>query len=137
MSSEITNVSKLVPLTVLSNKQNDPKKASSISATQESQLADASKEGLKGQASESKPDAKEVSLASVKAAAAKGNSIFQETNRNLEFHVDDSTKKVVVKIIDSKSGDVVQQIPSEDMLAYIKRMQELDGKQGTLLQDKA
>lgn len=135
MNSEITNVSKLVPLTVLSNKQNDPK-ASSVGAAQEP-LTDASKEGLKGQAVEIKPDAKEVSLASVKAAAAKGNSIFQETNRNLEFHVDDSTKKIVVKVIDSKSGDVVQQIPSEDMLAYIKRMQELDGKQGTLLQDKA
>jgi len=55
----------------------------------------------------------------------------------LEFHVDDSTKKVVVKIIDSKSGDVVQQIPTEDMLTYIKRMQELDGGQGAMLQDRA
>ncbi len=136
MNSEITNVSKLVSLTVLSNKQNDPK-AASIVTVQKPQLAEVSKKGLKEQAAEPRSDAKETSLASVKAAAAKGNSIFQETNRDLEFHVDDSTKKVVVKIVDSKSGDVVQQIPSEDMLAYIKRMQELDGKQGTLLQDKA
>jgi len=136
MNSEITNVSQLVPLTVPSNKQNVPK-IPSIATEQESKPVDVSKEGVKGQAVEPKADAGELSLASVKAAAAKGNSILQEANRNLEFHVDDSTKKVVVKVIDSKSGDVLQQIPSEDMLAFIKRMQELDGKQGAMLQDKA
>ncbi|MDD2800338.1 MAG: flagellar protein FlaG [Methylococcales bacterium] len=51
--------------------------------------------------------------------------------------MDESTQKVVVKIVDSKSGDVVRQIPSEDMLTFIKRMQELDGQQGTMLQDRA
>ncbi|MGZ8157550.1 MAG: flagellar protein FlaG [Methylobacter sp.] len=136
MNSEITNVSQLVPLTVPSNKQNAPK-IPSIATEQESKPVDVSKEGVKGQTVEPKADAGELSLASVKAAAAKGNSILQEANRNLEFHVDDSTKKVVVKVIDSKSGDVLQQIPSEDMLAFIKRMQELDGKQGAMLQDKA
>jgi flagellar protein FlaG len=72
----------------------------------------------------------------VKTAATKGNSILQEINRNLEFQVDDSTQKVVVKIVDSKSGDVVRQIPTEEMLAFIKRMQEMEGDQGTLLQDR-
>jgi len=136
MNSEITNVSKLAPLTVLSNKQSDSK-ASSIATAQ--QPVGVSKDGLKEPTADSKPDAQaqEASLASVKEAAAKGNAIFQETNRDLEFHVDDSTKKVVVKIIDSKSGDVVQQIPTEDMLTYIKRMQELDGGQGAMLQDRA
>lgn len=134
MNGEITNISKLAPLTILSNKQSDSKTSSVASAQQP---ADVPKDGLKGQAADSKSDAKETSLVSVKEAAAKGNAIFQETNRDLEFHVDDSTKKVVVKIVDSKSGDVVQQIPTEDMLSYIKRMQELEGGQGAMLQDKA
>ncbi|MDP3334679.1 MAG: flagellar protein FlaG, partial [Methylococcaceae bacterium] len=96
-----------------------------------------SEEFLNSQNAASKADRKETSLELVKSAAAQGNSILQATNRNLEFQVDDSTKKVVVKIVDSKSGDVVRQIPSEDMLAFIKRMQDLEGNQGTMLQDRA
>jgi len=84
-----------------------------------------------------KADTQDTPLELLKSAAVKGNTILQATNRNLEFQVDESTQKVVVKIVDSKSGDVVRQIPSEDMLAFIKRMQELEGQQGTMLQDRA
>jgi len=79
----------------------------------------------------------EVSLDTVKTAAATGNSILQATNRNLEFQVDDSTKRVVVKIVDSQSGKVLRQIPSEDMLAFIDKMQQLEGDKGSVLQDRA
>ncbi|MDO9162359.1 MAG: flagellar protein FlaG [Methylococcaceae bacterium] len=138
MNSEITNVAKLVPVTVLRNKQNEPNVTSSIGNTEtEKQNAIKSEESLKSQNAASKADRKETSLELVKSAAAQGNSILQATNRNLEFQVDDSTKKVVVKIVDSKSGDVVRQIPSEDMLVFIKRMQDLEGQQGAMLQDRA
>ncbi|MEQ1621786.1 MAG: flagellar protein FlaG [Methylococcales bacterium] len=139
MNSEINNVSKLAPAAVLRFKQ-------ATTAVKESggsgQTQVASGEVVKSQsptvkADEQKQAAKETSLELVRSAAAKGNSIMQATNRNLEFQVDDSTKKVVVKIVDSKSGDVVRQIPSEDMLAFIKRMQDLEGNQGAMLQDRA
>jgi len=139
MNSEINNVSKLVPAAVLRFKQ-------ATTAVNESggsgQVQVASGDAIKSQsltvkADEQKQAAKETSLELVRSAAAKGNSILQATNRNLEFQVDDSTKKVVVKIVDSKSGDVVRQIPSEDMLAFIKRMQDLEGNQGAMLQDRA
>lgn len=144
MNSEMTNVSKLVPVTVLRNKQNDLNISSDNAiASQEPKntAVSVSKDGLKMQAA-LKPDEKkssgaEVSFDLLKSAAEKGNSILQATNRNLEFQVDDSTKKVVVKIVDSKSGDVVRQIPSEEVLAFIERMQELEGNQGSMLQDKA
>jgi len=142
MNSEITNVAKLVPVTVLSNKQNNLKASSANVNAGNEKIAAASEDSSKMQtaslkANEEKQPAKETSLELVKSAAAKGNSILQATNRNLEFQVDDSTKKVVVKIVDSKNGDVVRQIPSEEMLVFIKRMQELEGSQGTMLQDRA
>jgi len=136
MNSEITNVSKLVPLTVLSNKQNNLKTSSSSDA-KDPQLAAGSKEDLNVQTAALKTDKQDASLELVKSAAAEGNSILQATNRDLEFQVDESTKKVVVKIVDSKTGDVVRQVPSEDMLAFIKRMQDLEGNNGAMLQDKA
>jgi len=138
MNSEITNVAKLVPVTVLRNKQNEPKVTSSVGNTEiEQQNITKYEEATKTQNTAVKADVKETSLELVKSAAAQGNSILQATNRNLEFQVDESTKKVVVKIVDSKSGDVVRQIPSEDMLAFIKRMQDLEGPQGIMLQDRA
>jgi len=137
MNSEITNVAKLVPVTVLKNKQND-QKISSANVVKEQKVAAVSDGVSNIQTTELKADeAKASSLEEVKSAAAKGNSILQATNRNLEFQVDASTKKVVVKIIDSSNGEVVRQIPSEDMLAFIRRMQELEGHQGFMLQDRA
>jgi flagellar protein FlaG len=79
-----------------------------------------------------------VSLDSVKKAADHGNTMLQSVNLSLQFKVDDSTKDVVVKIVDNETGKTVRQIPSEEMLAFIKRMQELDSKQkGAVIQDRA
>lgn len=143
MNSEIINASRLVPVTVLRNTQNDPKLTSDgENLSKESQIAVVSEVGLKMQmaepvTNEDKKSTTETDVELVKTAATQGNSIFQATNRSLEFQVDDSTKKVVVKIVDSKTGELVRQIPSEEMLAFIKRMQELDGHQGIMLQDRA
>ncbi|MFA6051973.1 MAG: flagellar protein FlaG [Methylobacter sp.] len=121
MNSEITNVSKLVPATVMkSNRQSE-------------ETAALPADGLKERASGSNVTAVDT----LKSAAVAGNSILQAVNRNLEFQVDDSTKKVVVKIVDNQSGETVRQIPSEDMMTFIKKMQELDGKTGSVIQDRA
>jgi len=121
MNSEITNVSKLVPATVVKSNRQSEEPAS-----------------LKSDAvTEPKVEVAPVSANSLKSAAVAGNSILQTVNRNLEFQVDDSTKKVVVKIVDNQSGETVRQIPSEDMMTFIKKMQELDGKTGSVIQDRA
>ena len=74
----------------------------------------------------------------VKQAAENGNKFLQATNQSLQFKVDDSTKEVVVKIVDNETGKLVRQIPSEEMLSFIKRMQELDSKhKGAVIQDRA
>ena len=52
----------------------------------------------------------------------------------LEFHTDADTGRVVVKITDRATGELVRQIPMEEMLALAK---SLDRLQGLLLQTKA
>ncbi|EGW22459.1 flagellar protein FlaG [Methylobacter tundripaludum] len=137
MNSEITNVSKLVPATVVKNKRQNEDSASLktdavIDKKVESEPA-LSPDGLK----EKEFDSNVTSLDKLKSAAVEGNSILQAANRNLEFKIDESTKKVVVKIVDNQTGETVRQIPSEDMLAFIKKMQELDGKKGSVIQSRA
>ncbi|MGZ4953844.1 MAG: flagellar protein FlaG [Methylobacter sp.] len=140
MNSEITNVSKHVPTIVAkSNRQNEePASLKSDTLTGKKIVSEPVLTG----GSVKEEDGKEVdsnakSLDQLKSAAVVGNSIFQATNRNLEFKVDESTKKVVVKIVDNQSGETVIQIPSEDMLAFIKKMQQLDGEKGSVIQHRA
>jgi flagellar protein FlaG len=50
---------------------------------------------------------------------------LQTQNRNLAFSIDDETKRSVVTVKDSESGDVIRQIPSEEVLALAERIQDL------------
>lgn len=139
MNSEITNVSKLVPATVVkSNRQNEESaslKADTVAEKKVESDSVLSANSLKEK--DKKPGSNATSLDTLKSAAAAGNSILQAVNLNLEFKVDDSTQKVVIKIIDNQTGETVRQIPSEDMLAFIRKMQELDGEKGSVIQDRA
>lgn len=139
MNSEITNVSKLVPATVVKNNRKNEESASlKIDAVAEKKIESESVlSANNSKEKDKKSDSNAASLDTLKSAAAAGNSMLQAVNLNLEFKVDDSTKKVVIKIIDNQTGETVRQIPSEDMLAFIKKMQELDGDKGSVIQDRA
>ncbi len=147
MNSEITNVLKLVPVTTVKTDKQETGNASSqntktVSDQDGNKIAALSQnkqnalKALTGSEQKEKTDRKPP-LELVKQAAEEGNSILQATQRNLQFKVDDATKEVVVKIVDSESGELVRQIPSEEMLAFIRRMQELEGDQGSVIQDRA
>ncbi len=49
----------------------------------------------------------------------------QVLQRDLNFTVDDSTGKVVIRVLDGDSGKVVRQIPSEDILRLAERLDEM------------
>lgn len=140
MSSEISNVLKLSPVTaVKSNSKQELQSAHSSGLTNKVQSNESAAVQADPQVSADAQSEKTMAdaLGAVKQAVDKGNSLFQEAKRNLQFEVDDATKEVVVKIVDSDSGEVVRQIPAEETLDFIRRMQELDGQQGSMLQDRA
>ncbi len=80
-----------------------------------------------------------ISLEDVKQLAEQGNKVLAEAQRNLQFKVDETTNQVVVSVIDQKSGEVLRQIPSDEVLALAKRLKELDGEQvqGVFLKERA
>jgi flagellar protein FlaG len=53
--------------------------------------------------------------------------VLKGVNSNLQFQIDDSTHQVVIKIVDNKTGDVIRQIPTVEMLDFIRHMKELEG----------
>jgi uncharacterized FlaG/YvyC family protein len=52
---------------------------------------------------------------------------FRSSNTSLNFSIDEATKSLVVKVIDSESEKVIRQIPPEEVLAIRARIQELLG----------
>jgi len=55
------------------------------------------------------------------------NEHMHEMQRSLRFSVDDDSGRVVVKVIDKNTDEVIRQIPSEEMLAVMKNISEFDG----------
>lgn len=63
------------------------------------------------------------------------NQALKQSNKNLEFSVDESTDKSVVKLVDTETGDVIRQFPSEEALAISRAIDQF--QQGLLLKQEA
>lgn len=63
------------------------------------------------------------------------NKVLKQSNRNLEFSVDSATQKPVVKLMDTDTGDLIRQYPSEEMLAISSAIDQF--QQVVLLEQKA
>lgn len=78
-----------------------------------------------------------LSLDAMKEAVKAGNTMLQSASSSLSFEIDSATKQVVVKIVDRNTGELVRQIPTVEMLDFMRRMRELEGNSGSLIQAKA
>lgn len=91
-------------------------------------------------------DAATAAVAVKPAQAARGNEqvkqVMEEVKQavearapnSLDFSIDDSSGKVIVKVTDAATGEMVRQIPSEEMLDIAR---SIDKMQGLLLKEKA
>ena len=75
-----------------------------------------------------------VSRSGLDSAVKDVQKFLQTANTNLDFSVDKDTDKLVVKVVDPSTQQVIKQIPSEDMLALAKA---LDKFKGLLVSQKA
>lgn len=63
------------------------------------------------------------------------NKAMKQSNKNLEFTVDSDTHKSIVKLVDTETGEVIRQFPSEEALAISRAIDHI--QQGLLLKQKA
>lgn len=63
------------------------------------------------------------------------NKELKQSGKNLEFTVDTDSKRLIMKVVDTETGDVVRQFPSEDALAISRAMDNI--QKGLLLKQKA
>lgn len=76
----------------------------------------------------------EVSAERLQDAVEKMNELMQSGNRSLRFQVDDTAERVVVKVLDIETDEVVRQIPSEETLKF---SEFLEGMVGLIFDQKA
>ncbi|RNC69233.1 MAG: flagellar protein FlaG [Desulfuromonadales bacterium] len=63
----------------------------------------------------------------VKEATERINEFLESISYDLQFNVDKDTHRTVVKVLERKSGDVIRQIPSDEMLEIAKALDTLKG----------
>jgi flagellar protein FlaG len=75
-----------------------------------------------------------LSGAELRDAVEHLNQLTRSARRELQFNVDESTGRTVIKVIDSESEEVVREIPPEEVLALIARFENLNNG---LVEEKA
>ena len=67
-------------------------------------------------------------------AARRINEFLKSSSASVEFTVDSQSNRVIVRVVDSATGQLIRQMPSEEMLAI---SHALDRVTGLLLEQKA
>lgn len=55
------------------------------------------------------------------------NNFFQLTQRSLGFSMDEASGHMVMQIKDTETNEVIRQIPGEDVLKLVKRLDDVTG----------
>ena len=76
---------------------------------------------------ESQPDRLQPDDDALAQALNELNQRMHAWSTNLRFELDDETSRVVVQVVDSETGDVVRQIPSEEVLQMSRMLGKLQG----------
>jgi len=84
-------------------------------------------------AAQSQP-AKQPTRVAVQAAAQQLQAYLATSGRTLEFRLDDTTGMTVVTVKDTESGDVIRQIPSEEVLKIAESLK--GGRSANVLLDQ-
>jgi len=72
--------------------------------------------------------------AQVEQAAARVKDVLRGTTSRLEIEIDPDLHKAVIKIINGESGEIIRQIPSQELLDLAKH---LDSSKGILIRERA
>jgi flagellar protein FlaG len=75
-----------------------------------------------------------LNIEAAKQVAREINDFLKSSSSNLEFSVDGDSSKIVVRVVDAQTNELIRQIPSEVMLVISKAMDQMSGM---LIQQKA
>ncbi len=66
----------------------------------------------------------------IESAVGEISEFVQAKNRNLDFSFSEESNRSVVKVTDSETGDLIRQIPSEEVLRLSERIRDVQSDVG-------
>ena len=66
-----------------------------------------------------------VDSARISEAVSQINVIVQSIQRDLSFNLDEESGQTIIRVVDSESGELIRQIPSEEALAIALQLRDL------------
>lgn len=75
-----------------------------------------------GERTESEGSTEGPKPADVKESVDRLNDLIQSVRRELHFSVDEDSGRTVIKVIDSKTQEIVRQIPAEEVMTLVERL---------------
>ncbi len=85
-----------------------------------------------------------VDAAEISQAVNRINKIIQNIKRDLSFNLDEDSGRTVIRVVDSESGELIRQIPSDEVLAIVSHLRDVQedqmsreelGQQGLIFSD--
>jgi len=70
-----------------------------------------------------------------RVAAVLADKSVEMKNVRLQFEVDAESRRVVIKVLDRESGEIIRQIPPEEMVHVSKVLSELTDQKGYIVND--
>lgn len=67
-----------------------------------------------------------ASNSELREAVSQINNFVQKVQRDLSFSMDEGSGRTIIKVIESNSGKLVRQIPSEEVLALATYLQDVN-----------
>lgn len=84
-------------------------------------------------------DAPKADVVEISRAVQEINQRMQSVRRDLEFSVDEVSRRTIIRVLDSETKEVIRDIPPETVLAMARmiKLQQEDSIKGLLLEQKA
>ena len=116
MAIEISSIASIRQLTVAKNSGQVAKPAVASAPEKGGELSPPGGKGVPAEVADS---------ANIEKTVSEINEIVRNVQRDLAFNVDKESGRTVIRVMDSESGELIRQIPSEDLLAIAIHLRDL------------
>lgn len=73
------------------------------------------------------PDAASVPVPTIDQAIARAIAAAREAGKTITFSLDPELNKVVVRVVDGSTNEVIRQMPTEEMVEISKSIRDMQG----------
>jgi len=109
---------------------------SPIKATAEADKAAADRQIVAAGEQSLPSDTQPQSVDGLQKAVSDISHYVQNLQRDIQFQIDTELDRTIITVVDSRTHEVVRQIPSEEVLEQARRLKEQSAAGGLLLQVK-